>query len=361
MISDPGTLIGGGETAGLLNTPASVASDETYELGLFYFERGDYEEAIQTLKEVANNSDSYVDAQKLLAEATDQYRGGIIDTANTYVEKDDYKLAVDILNAGLLVIPEDIELLQMIEEYSSEYAKSVRAKAIADAEAYAAELDYANAIKAIQAAMDEVGANAELDALQEKYLDEYKDFALVRADELFNSEGYEAAVQFLREVQSLPLLDSALSDTIAEYESYKPVSLETLEIWQHGDFTCGPYSHEKLTDNYGNTYKTSYHGSYSGFLNDLTFFNVYKVDGKYTTLSGIFCLKKQFNSTERESYLYIYGDDVLLESYMIKGGDEPLEFSVDISGISLLKIHPVSATDMGGEDMSFIANLFLTK
>ena len=79
-----------------------AAADETYELGLFYFERGDYEEAIQTLKEVADSSSSYVEAQKLLVEATDCYRNGLMDTANTYVEKDDYKLAIDILNAGLL-------------------------------------------------------------------------------------------------------------------------------------------------------------------------------------------------------------------------------------------------------------------
>ncbi len=148
-ISGTGTLAGGGENAGLADVPTPAAADETYELGLFYFERGDYEEAIQTLKEVTNSSGAYVEAQKLLAEATGQYRAGLMNTANTYVEKDDYKLAIDILNAGLLVIPEDTELLQTIEGYSSEYTNTVRTTAIADAETYAAEQDYENALMEI--------------------------------------------------------------------------------------------------------------------------------------------------------------------------------------------------------------------
>lgn len=148
-ISGTGTLAGGGENAGLAYVPTPVATDETYELGLFYFERGDYEEAIQTLKEVTNSSGAYVEAQKLLAETTDQYRAGLIDTANTYVEKDDYKLAIDILNTGLLIIPEDTELLQTIKDYSLEYTNTVRTTAIADAESYVAEQDYENAITGI--------------------------------------------------------------------------------------------------------------------------------------------------------------------------------------------------------------------
>lgn len=361
--ANPGAPVNRGEIAGQGNIPPPAAADETYELGLFYFERGDYEDAIQTLKEVADSSSSYVEAQKLLVEATDCYRNGLMDTANTYVEKDDYKLAIDILNAGLLVIPDDAKLLQTIDDYSSEHMNAVRTAAIADAEAYVAEQDYTNAIRAIWGAQNEVGNDVELDALQEKYLEEYKNFALVQADKLFNSEGYESAIQFLREVQSLPLLDSELSAAVFEYESYKPVALDTLEIWQHGDSTCGPYSHETVTDNYGNSYNTFYAGtSRSGWpgihFND---YNVYKIDKMYSKLSGIFCTKKEGNSSTSESYLYIYGDDILLEKLTITGGDEPVDFTVDISGVSLLKIKPDSAIGYGGEEISFVANMYVAK
>lgn len=359
----PGAPVNSGENVGQGNTPPSATVDEAFELGLFYFEKGDYEEAIQTLKEVADGSSSYVEAQKLLVEATDCYRNGLMNTANTYVEKDDYKLAIDILNAGLLVIPDDAKLLQKIDDYSSAHIDVVRTAAIADAEAYVAEQDYTNAIRTIWRAQDEVGNDVELDALEEKYLEEYKNFALVRAEELFDSEGSETAIQFLREVQSLPLLDSELSAAASEYESYKPVSLDTLEIWQHGDFTCGPYTHETVTDNYGNNYNTFYSGtSRSGWPGiSYSHYNVYKVDKIYSTLSGIFCIEKEWNSSNSESYFYVYGDDILLEKLTITGGDEPVEFTVDISGVSLLKIKPDSAIGYGGEEISFVANMYVAK
>lgn len=354
-ISGTGTLAGGGENAGLAYVPTPVATDETYELGLFYFERGDYEEAIQTLKEVADSSGSYVEAQKLLAEATDCYRNGLMDTANTYVKKDDYKLAIDILNAGLLVIPDDAKLLQTIDDYSSAHMNAVRTAAIADVEAYVAEQDYTNAIRTIWRAQDEVGNDVELDALEEKYLEEYKNFALVQADKLFNSEGYEAAIQYLREVQSLPLLDSELSKAVENYQSYQPVSVAELEIWKEDPLSgkCGP-NNNSIVDNYGNSYSPYF--DYDGS-------NIYKIDKKYSTLTGVFCVKKEENSSSWITYLYIWkitnGErDSLLYSSRLTGGNEPVEFSINVSDVDFIEI--CLSTGYHGAN-AFVANLFLTK
>lgn len=353
--SGTGTLAGGGENAGLADVPTPAVADKTYELGLFYFERGDYEEAIQTLKEVTNSSGAYVEAQKLLAEATDQYRAGLMNTANTYMEKDDYKLAIDILNAGLLVIPEDTELLQTIEDYSSEYTNTVRTTAIADAETYAAEQDYESAIKSIWAARDKVGTNVELDALQEKYLEEYKNFAIVRAEELFNNEGYEAAIQFLRKVQSLPLLDSELSAAVENYQSYQPISVAELEIWREDPLSgkCGP-NNNSIVDNYGNSYSPYF--DYDGS-------NIYKIDKKYSALTGVFCVKKEENSSFWITYLYIWkitnGErDSLLYSSQLTGGNEPVEFTINVSDVDFIEI--CLSTGYHGAN-AFVANLFLTK
>ena len=112
-----GTSIEGRENHELDNTPSATVTDEAYDLGLFYFERGDYEEAIQALKGITNSSASYVEAQKLLAEGVDCYRNGLMNMASAYVEKDDYKLAIEILNAGLDVIPDDAVFLRVIDDY----------------------------------------------------------------------------------------------------------------------------------------------------------------------------------------------------------------------------------------------------
>lgn len=351
----PGAPVNSGENVGQGNTPPSATVDEAFELGLFYFEKGDYEEAIQTLKEVADGSSSYVEAQKLLVEATDCYRNGLMNTANTHVEKDDYKLAIDILNVGLLVIPDDAKLLQKIDDYSSAHIDVVRTAAIADAEAYVAEQDYTNAIRTIWRAQDEVGNDVELDALEEKYLEEYKNFALVQADKLFISEGYEVAIQFLQEVQSLPLLDSELSKAVENYQSYQPVSVAELEIWREDPLSgkCGP-NNNSIVDNYGNSYSPYF--DYDGS-------NIYKIDKKYSTLTGVFCVKKEENSSSWITYLYIWkitnGErDSLLYSSQLTGGNEPVEFSINVSDVDFIEI--CLSTGYHGAN-AFVANLFLTK
>lgn len=355
-ISVPGTLVSRAKNAGQNNAPITIMTDETYELGLSYFEKSNYEEAIQTLKEVADSSASYVEAQKLLAEATDQYRVELIGTANTYVEKDDFKLAIDILNAGLLVIPKDAELLQTIEDYSLEYTNSVRSAAIADAEVYAAKQDYANVMTAILDARNEIGSDAELDALLKKYTVEYKEFALAKADIIFNSEGYEAAIKFLQEVQKFIVLDDELSNAMDEYKSYKPVAISDLDIWRTDPIygSCGP-SYDSITDNYGNTYSPYFDKGGS---------NIYRIDKQYSTLSGIFCVKENDNSSNDECRLYIWKitngqRSSLLYDTVLTGGKTPVEFSIDISGLDFIEICVWEGYGLDG--IAFAANLFLAK
>lgn len=334
---------------------AESTVDEAYELGQFYFKRGDYEEAIKSLREVPDNSSNYVDAQRLLADAADQYRTGLLDIANEYKEKNDYVVAIDILTAGLAVIPEDKELLQTIDDYSLAHTSFIRINAIADVETYVSEQDYANAIRAIWNAKDEIGDDAELDALQEKYLEEYKKFALVQADKLFNSEGYEAAVRYLQEVQSLPLLDSELSKAVEGYQSYQPISVAELEIWREDPISgkCGP-NNGTIVDNYGNSYSPYFDDDGS---------NIYKVDREYSTLTGVFCVKKEENSSFWITYLYIWkitnGErDGLLYDSQLTGGNEPVEFTINVSDVDFIEI--CLSTGYHGAN-AFVANLFLTK
>lgn len=130
------------------------------------------------------------------------------------------------------------------------------------------------------------------------------------------------------------------------------VSLDQFEIWQEEGSGCGPYTYEISVDNFGNEYQSRYAGPGDTY-------NVYKLDAKYHTLSGVFCMKEEFNSTDRISRLYIYGDDNLLATYEITGGEAPIAFTVDVSTVTLLKIRPSSATDFDGAEMSFAADLYL--
>ena len=194
-----------------------------------------------------------------------------------------------------------------------------------------------------------------MDVLQKKYSDEYAEFALVRADELFNSEGYEAAMQFLREVQSLPFADSKLSEAVAEYQSHVPISVAKLEIWREDPLSgkCGP-NNNSITDNYGNSYSSYFDEDGS---------NIYKIDKEYSTLTGVFCVKEDENSSFWTTYLYIWKvingkRDSLLYDAALTGGNEPIEFAIDVSNTDFLEI--CLSTGYHGAN-AFVANLLLTK
>lgn len=339
-------------------------ADETYDIAMSYYENGNYEEAIKTLRKVKSTSDYYTDAQELLAKITDYYYPLLMERAKTYAENGDYKMATSILDLAVLVFPGDEEILQTLKEYSVAYTTQIRTTAIENAKEATENNDYASAFQDIQSAIDEIGNDAELTALYDSYTTKYREVVLNQASAIFCSEGYLSAIEIINEGLRFLPSDGEFLSAIEEYQTYKPISLDTLEIWQYGDFTCGPYSHKTVTDNYGNTYDTFYSGtSASGFPGmSRSFFNVYKLDGKYTTLTGSFCIEKKYNSINDESELYIFGDDTLLAKYTIKGGDSPIEFSVDISGISLLTIRPDSAVfGMEMKEVSFVANLMLWK
>lgn len=144
-------------------------TDEMYELGLFYYEREEYEKAIETLSGVKVASDYYNQAQETLAEAVNLYRAGLIETADAYVEKTDYKLAIDVLSAGLLVIPQDAELTRMIEENTAIYNNLLREDAINKAQECAANEQFENAALIIEEYIEQLGGDDDIFSLYNMY------------------------------------------------------------------------------------------------------------------------------------------------------------------------------------------------
>ena len=345
-------------------------TDEIYELGLFYYEREEYEKAIQTLDKVKETSDYYVDAVKLRAEAANAYRSSLTDTAKPYVDKGNYKLAIDILNAGLLVIPKDAELLQTIETYSLEYANLVRTAAITEAETFAAAQDYANALVTIQGAIDEVGSDVELKALCDKYAAEYRNNILTQSAALLYSEGYESAIQLIQSAMSVLPDDREISDTIAEYEEYAPIYLiEDIDYLRKDDRDFGgklEIGNDALTDNDGNTIIGHYH-----FHNTMTrnwatsdhAFITFDLSSQFKSFSGTLVLPEEHKHTGYSAFVYVYGDDKLLyTSPPITAGFHTENFIVEISGVSTLKIEMANDSGIGSDYVvGYLTNAYLSK
>lgn len=89
---------------------------------------------------------------------------------------------------------------------------------------------------------------------------------------------------------------------------------------------------ENMKDNLGNTYEHALRiGHWSGY-------NVYKLNGQYSAISGVLFRTYNCRSESAVSDLKIYGDGELLYSASVTKGVDPVEFYIDLTGVLELKI-----------------------
>ena len=144
---------------------------------------------------------------------------------------------------------------------------------------------------------------------------------------------------------------SYLDDSIPVEKIYPngSTSLASLTWWNRSEyFGIGPYSYEPTTDNAGNTYY-EYFCSESGWQE-------YAIEGKYTLFSGRLMME---TNDSREGTINIYGDDELLYSVSVSGQQEPIDFSVDITGVQYLKIALTSPRGYGGAELANLVSAYL--
>lgn len=351
-----------------VTTTDAKREDQNYNLGLLYYDRGDYEQAISTLKMVEDDSSYYVDAQKLLADAVDKYRSSLMDTASSYVEKGNYKLAIDILNAGLLVIPNDTDLLLAIDEHFSAYKTLVRTSAIENAGSSAADMDYASALLSIKEVIDELGKDPELTSLYNSYADAFREDALSRAASELQNASYENAVQIIKSVLEVLPSDSELTSFAAECETYAPVYLiEDIDYLTRTNSDLSAelvIEHTTLTDYDGNSIfgHCNFHNSSTADWHPATI--SFDLAGEFKSFCGTLVLPAEFKHTSYSAFVYVYGDDRLIyQSPGMTSGFHTEDFVVDVSGVTTLRITMVNDSKLSGGDwvVGYLTNAYLSK
>ncbi len=327
-ISPSGPVHGGVINTSASEAPSEPLRDESYELGLAYYEAGKYQDAIETLRKVSEGSTFYVNAQKTLLSAIEGYRSGLADSARPYAEDGNYPVAISILSEGLAVVPDDAELKKRINEYSTAYAAEVRTSAVESASTAAAEGDYATAITDIQTAIEEIGEDAELTALKSDYGSKYREKLVTQATALLEARDYDGGLELLQNGQNILPDDEGLTAAIADYEKHKPLPLENLDY-----FTGSGYL--TVRDNLKNNLGESYSHVVTAYEMDKT----YLINGQYSAISGtLFQTYEGRSATYDSSYIGIYGDDEWLYSTSVKGGSMPVDFYVDLTGVLKLRV-----------------------
>lgn len=112
-----------------------------------------------------------------------------------------------------------------------------------------------------------------------------------------------------------------LSVYVGKHSSDKPaVWLENLDYFDSDGYKHLEKTKREMKDNLGNTYE---HSLYS--YNDS--YTVYKLNGQYSAISGIFFKTYNYRSDDRTASLKIYGDNELLYSASVTAGVDPVEWS----------------------------------
>lgn len=134
--------------------------------------------------------------------------------------------------------------------------------------------------------------------------------------------------------------------------------IEDIDYLEKTDKTC--YNQERITDNQGN----EHFGRYV-FTTDGTFYDGYisfQLDKKFKSFSGLAFLSYADRGDSSEVYIKVYGDDKLLyQTKDMKLGHIPDSFTIDITGVSILKISFEPYSSMNTCTYAYLTDAYLVK
>lgn len=222
---------------------------------------------------------------------------------------------------------------------------SCKSAALTKAEAYVAKQDYDNALQTIEQALDILPDDSDLKIKQATYSQSYVTAVIAQADKALVNPGkdYEKAINLLKPAMQKYPDNANLKKKYDYYMGFEPVSLFDLEPYME-DGTI--HSGEHLSDTRGKTYENGWYtlGSYLSCGGEM----VYDVQ-KWDLLTGIVSVYEGSESQKESGSLKIYGDNKLLYEKTITRSSTSENFSLNITGITNLKIKMDTASWYGAD------------
>lgn len=196
------------------------------------------------------------------------------------------------------------------------------------------EGDYNTALPLLTSAKEILSEDTTVVVTYDTVAADYKESLLADAEAAYEADGYRAAVDVLNNRHST-LQDDEVLDQIEYYKGLAPVKLSSLTAYEKG---AAPFAHTfSATDCLGVEYTDIiYKGSdmfTAGYANA---WETYRISEKYSSMSGTVFIDSK--STYNSANLYVYGDGLELYAVTVKGGTDLIEFSINLTGVKVLKI-----------------------
>ena len=308
------------------------SSKQKFAAGTEAMENGDYLYAIECFHQVIELDCNYETAVSNADEALQEYVGAVIARAQEFVKQNDYDSAYNVLTEASAELPDNAEIRDEISALH-------RQQALEEAEGYAKEGNYEDALATLNEYKETYDANdSNVNSTYEKYADNYVTFIVEKAEKLRSEQKYLQALQML-ENASLVVQASEFTDLIAQINEEKPIYLCEVKC-QNQDryelFSTG----EELMDTIGNKYAVGnlfvISSADGGWSDDYKGYAEYYLGYKYNSLHGVIAVED--TSDNMDCSITIEGDGVVLYSLDLNRLTVPTPFDIDVSSVNVLTI-----------------------
>ena len=327
-------------------------SRDAFQNAEIAYDEQDYQKAYEEYQKVIIDDENYEEARSRMAESYNVVYQQIKDTAAQKASEGNLLDAAEYLKQQLVILnDEDQEIItEEIRKYKEQYAEQ-QWEHIKEVE------DYEQKYSAIFQLEEEVG-NIEVWRKMKEELDtDYENYMIAQVNSMLETRNLENAMQLIYAAEKHIAGSTEIQRLKDSIKDYNPISILNLEPYAIGGFDLGKDT--EAEDNMGNTYETAL----VGYMDDEDEqYNIYDIGGKYNILTGTVCITKGSIGTKRTGYIKIYGDDVLLWSdNNITANTKPYNISVNISGVTDLKIEMCGRGNMGNGIKVMLCNPIVQK
>ena len=320
----------------LYNIGIIDSSSSAYENGMSEFSNGNYSVAISYFKMVdAVDSSHYSEALDKISECEQLLTAQQTDGIQTLIKDGKYQDALREIN---LLSSTDSALASSL---SSELESAVTSDIDTKVDNYFDAFDYNGAYSYLNGLYNDFGFESiskRLNSLE----DDFVSYSLASAENDAADKNYEAASAVVQQaIEVVGDGNERLNSAYEDYRSHLPIYIVDMNY-----MSCvnGVKTQGTLKDNVGNLY---HNGLFMcrdiSFIGDKGWYGEgsadYYIQGKYESFSGTVAVPSGNESTKCSAYFEVYGDgELLYTSPVMEKTSFPEEFSIDITGVKILKI-----------------------
>lgn len=303
-----------------------------------YEAAGDYEAVITYINGNIEDIDTDAEISKIYDDSVEKYKADLMKKVDEYVGDNDFTSAKSLLLTASNIIGDDNEIQDRLTDVSKK-------EILSTVTSYENNGNYAEAISYIYENLEKIENDSEILMKLSNCEQKYRDNIITTAENAYKSEGYQDAIEIIKEALNILKEDDILLEQIEKYENLAPVSLLDLNAF-YSDYDGGLDGRKKqiqsMKDKLGNTYENVLEYTYG----DKEARDIYVINKEYKKFKGTLFVPEDRNANQDDwsyqdpFYFSVYGDDVLLyKSPKMTSKQYPVDFEIDISGVEQLSIN----------------------